>query len=551
MRGHALQLARFAAVSLFCFALGLAVLTSLHELAGVHYLVAYVASFVVTSTLGFLLNGWYTFRTQGRGGSGLVRYMTVNVGLLVLNGAMLRLLVEQFHVWYVTATVVLAMINTPVSFLAHRVVSYRLGLRPASPAHGIGYGRANAPVRDHTVRNLTRPQRMTQMPSAPEDNLRVMFDPQIFCHQRFGGVSRYFCSTVLEMQRMGGITPLIAAPFHFNEYLDRLPPSLVRGTRVRWFEGKTAIAYGLSVLPAKVAARRFKPDILHNTYYFPVTPPAGARGILTIYDMIHEKFPKYFGNNSLTARLKAASVARADHIICISESTRRDVLDAYDIAEERVSVTHLGFDPLNSLVTDETPADFRTRVLGSNTPYLLYVGSRATYKNFQGLLDAYASSAWLRANFFLLCFGGGRFTAAERLALSKAGIEERVRYLGGSDAALAACYSHAALFVCPSLYEGFGIPVLEAMSLDCPVACSNSSSLPEVAGEAARLFDPGDQDSIRTALEDVLNSPTAATALKERGRIRRTRFSWRNCAANTVSIYRHVCAERAPMRHRA
>jgi putative flippase GtrA len=133
MKGHALQLARFAAISLFCFALGLGVLTGLHELAGIHYLLAYVASFVVTSTLGFVLNGRYTFRAGGGGGSGLVRYMTVNVGLLVLNGAMLRLLVEQFHVWYVTATVVLAMINTPVSFLAHRVVSYRLGLRPASP----------------------------------------------------------------------------------------------------------------------------------------------------------------------------------------------------------------------------------------------------------------------------------------------------------------------------------------------------------------------------------------------------------------------------------
>jgi putative flippase GtrA len=134
MRGHALQLVCFIAVSLFCFALGLAVLTGLHELAGVHYLVAYVASFVVTSTLGFLLNGRYTFRAGGGGGSGLIRYMTVNVGLLVVNSALLRLLVEQFHVWYLTATLVLAMINTPVSFLAHRVVSYRLGLRPASPA---------------------------------------------------------------------------------------------------------------------------------------------------------------------------------------------------------------------------------------------------------------------------------------------------------------------------------------------------------------------------------------------------------------------------------
>ena len=132
MKRHALQLVRFCAVSLFCFALGLGVLTGLHELAGVHYLVAYVASFVVTSTLGYLLNGRYTFRAGNGDRSGLMRYMLVNVGLLVINGSALRLLVEHFHVWYLSATLLLAAINTPVSFLAHRVVSYRLGLRSAS-----------------------------------------------------------------------------------------------------------------------------------------------------------------------------------------------------------------------------------------------------------------------------------------------------------------------------------------------------------------------------------------------------------------------------------
>ncbi len=378
-----------------------------------------------------------------------------------------------------------------------------------------------------------------------DGTLRVVFDPQIFCHQRFGGVSRYVCSMALEMQRMAGVTPLIVAPFHFNEYLGQLPACLVRGRRVRWLEGRTALAYGASVLPGKIIARAFKPDVLHNTYYFPIKPPRGARRILTVYDMIHEKFPEYFAAGAFIKRMKAASVAAADHVICISESTRRDLLATYDIPEERVSVTHLAFDPLVSLLSGESPSAFKVRVLGADAPYLLYVGSRLSYKNFHGLLDAYATSASLRSNFFCVCFGGGDFTDAERAAISKAGVEGRVKYLGGSDAELAACYAHAALFVCPSLYEGFGIPVLEAMSLDCPVACSNSSSLPEVAGDAAKLFDPLDRDSIRDALEEVLGSPSATTALKERGRIRKQRFSWRICAENTVGIYRRV-AGRSP-----
>jgi glycosyltransferase involved in cell wall biosynthesis len=386
---------------------------------------------------------------------------------------------------------------------------------------------------------------LKQVPSKPKErpcgnDLRVMFDPQIFCHQRFGGISRYVCNIALEMQRMAGVTPQIVAPFHFNEYLDQLPRSLVHGKRVRWLEGLTALAYGLSVLPGKVAARNFKPDVLHNTYYFPIKPPSDARGILTVYDMIHEKYPKYFVASPFITRIKAASVTAADHVICISESTRRDLLATYDIPEERVSVTHLGFDPLGSLLSGESSSDFKVRVLGADAPYLLYVGSRVNYKNFGGLLDAYAASPSLRTNFSLLCFGGGAFTGAEQAAISKAGVEGRVRYLGGSDAVLAASYAHASLFVCPSFYEGFGIPVLEAMSLDCPVACSNSSSLPEVVGDAARLFDPADRDSIRGALESVLDSPSAAAALKERGRIRRQLFSWRSCAENTLDIYRRV-----------
>ena len=129
MIDHAAQLARFSAVSLFCFALGLGVLTALHEFAGLHYLVSYVAAFVVTSSLGYLLNGRYTFRARDGDRAGLLRYMLINVTLLVINGAALRVLVEHVHIWYVSATLLLAALNTPVSFLAHRLVSYRLGLR--------------------------------------------------------------------------------------------------------------------------------------------------------------------------------------------------------------------------------------------------------------------------------------------------------------------------------------------------------------------------------------------------------------------------------------
>jgi putative flippase GtrA len=136
MLHHALQLTRFAAVGLFCLVIGLGILTGLHELAGVHYLVAYGAAFVVTSTLGYILNGRFTFGTRSANGPGVLRYMSVNFMLLLVNGAGLRFLVEYFHLWYLGATLLLAAINTPVSFLAHRLISYRLGLRQAPASAG-------------------------------------------------------------------------------------------------------------------------------------------------------------------------------------------------------------------------------------------------------------------------------------------------------------------------------------------------------------------------------------------------------------------------------
>lgn len=210
------------------------------------------------------------------------------------------------------------------------------------------------------------------------------------------------------------------------------------------------------------------------------------------------------------------------------------------IPEDRVSVTYLGYDSLESLLTGESALEFRVRLFGADIPYVLYVGSREGYKNFSGLLRAFSMSPRLREQFQLLCFGGGALCDSELQQIARAGLTGRVRQIGGSDAVLASCYRHATLFVYPSLYEGFGIPPLEAMSLDCPVACSNTSSIPEVVGDAAACFDPSDPESLLATLEEVLNSGNLRDSLIERGRLRRECFSWRRCAQETLHIYEGV-----------
>lgn len=371
-------------------------------------------------------------------------------------------------------------------------------------------------------------------------SMRAHFDSQIFCSQTVGGISRYFASLAREMAALANVQPQICAPYHCNEYLAALPPHLVLGQHAANTRGPTLKYRAASLLATAVWQRRNPSDILHRTYFYPYCHlPGPAKNILTVYDMIHEKYPQNYARHDPIARWKQRAVMAADSIICISENTRKDLLEHYaTVHPDKVSVTHLGFDALGDLPNDRSAATFKTGALGVDMPYILFVGHRAGYKNFAGLLQAYSNSPWLHQNFALLSFGGGAFTPAEQTLVASCPAPGHIRQLGGSDAMLASCYRHAALFVYPSLYEGFGIPPLEAMSMDCPVACSNTSSIPEVVGDAAAYFDPASVDSIRTTLEQVLTTSAISADLVQRGQIRRTRYSWRKCAEQTVAIYR-------------
>src|SRR5258708_39029076 len=131
-----------------------------------------------------------------------------------------------------------------------------------------------------------------------------------------------------------------------------------------------------------------------NAFYFPAASVAGGRRMFAVDDMIHEKYPRAALANPLIARWKATCIRRADHVICVSENTRRDVLDIYGISADRVSVTHLGYDDLCSLLSAETAPQFKPPVLREGTPFLLYVGGRKGYQNFRALLRAYSESKW-------------------------------------------------------------------------------------------------------------------------------------------------------------
>lgn len=322
---------------------------------------------------------------------------------------------------------------------------------------------------------------------------------------------------------------------HYNGHLEHLPHALAWGWRVPRIPKTARPVFALSEYLAHQAIRRFQPDIVHHTYYSEnAFAPVGVCRVISVYDMVSERFPAEFGGSQFT-KTKKIAVSRADHVLCISESTRRDLIELFGVAAEQTSVVYLGYDDLVPAV------DAGTRSRNGSRPYLLYVGSRGGYKNFGALVRAFASSPYLKSVCSVICFGGGAFIPDEHALFQQLQLSDaHVRQVSGDDGVLASLYKEAAAFVYPSLYEGFGIPPLEAMSLGCPVICSNTSSIPEVVGDAGEYFDPADIESMRVAIEVVLQSNGRSKELVGKGHARRSLFSWQRCASETLDVYRSI-----------
>jgi len=366
--------------------------------------------------------------------------------------------------------------------------------------------------------------------------MRIAYDHQIFGWQDYGGISRYFYELAREMATTWRQQVKIIAPLYVNRYLDRAPAELqIFGTSSPYLPKSGRFYRFVNALVAEPLLRRFRPDIVHETYYANTgVAPRGAKVVLTVFDMIHERFKASISAFDPVSREKVRAVKRADHVICISEQTRRDLLELIDIDPGRTSVIHLGFS-----LTATAPA--QAHQIAVPRPFLLYVGKRGGYKNFDGLLRAYAASSALRAEFDLVCFGGGAVTGAERDLMQRLKLPtDRVRQVSGDDTLLEAHYRAAAAFVFPSLYEGFGLPPLEAMSFGCPVACSGASSIPEVVGDAAAIFDPYDVEAMRGTIERLVGDDDLRRSLVSRGRERVQVFSWTRCAHETLDVYRKV-----------
>lgn len=361
--------------------------------------------------------------------------------------------------------------------------------------------------------------------------IKVVYDYQAFWWQRYGGISRYFYEIATRLFNDASLDVRILAGLYVNEYLKHIDSGLVAGMHVP----KVRRMGTLLKIADKVFSRSWlkshPPQIVHETFYSKDSVvPKGVTTVLTVYDLIDEKFRP---NNSIV-EVKAAAIERADHLICISENTRADLLERFDIAPEKTSVIYLA----SSLDQVDGFSNFTVK---ANFPYILFVGERGGYKNFERLLRAYANSRNLVKDLKLICFGGNPLNTEEvDLAISLGIPEGNLVRVSGDDSVLVSYYQQASVLAYPSLYEGFGFPPLEALSLGCPVACSNTSSMPEVSGNAAEYFDPYEVDSITGVLEKIVYSQQRKDELISLGHERCKLFSWDKIAEKTSQLYQRL-----------
>jgi glycosyltransferase involved in cell wall biosynthesis len=303
---------------------------------------------------------------------------------------------------------------------------------------------------------------------------------------------------------------------------------------------KNPIVRICAVLPRLLA--QTKPDVFHAQYVLP--PFVKTKTVLAIHDLAHEHFPEFF-HPVEAFRMKTLvrwSAKRASHIMTISEFSAADIARRFDLPRERITVAHLAASP-DFYPRDKAQAqEYLARKYGLTFPFILYVGRIQARKNLPRLVEAYARLRKQGLDVKLVMVGKRDWQSGQLLEkIKELGLEDSVVFPGFVPFEdLPLFYNAAEVFVFPSFFEGFGLPVVESMASGVPTITSMGSSLEEVAGDGALLIDPHDTDSITDALGKVLGDSSLRQSLIIRGLKRSKEFTARNLAEKALAVYRSL-----------
>ena len=367
--------------------------------------------------------------------------------------------------------------------------------------------------------------------------IKVLYDFQTMFLQKYGGISRYFFElfTSFKEEHSEQIDIKLSLFYSCNYYF-----SVYKKCHK---SGPTTVASYLNNINTliNIYFNYFKGtpyDIIHPTYYYPnylKYVPAfikkKSKIVLTVYDLIIEMFYPEIEDLKKRGEL----ITTADSIIVISEQTKKDLLKIYSsIPEERIKVIYLG----NFM---KKPIEDCKIQFPSN--YILMVGNRAKYKNGEIVFEAFKKIKDRFKEIWLVCAGGGEFSNEEHNNLRKLGIEDYVIQMSLTDDMLYYAYKNAKCFVFPSLYEGFGLPILEAFFCECPVILSDASCFPEIANDSALLFSPENVDELAQKITILLTDDNIAKELVEKGKNRLKFFDVEKMISETLKVYQDICAK--------
>lgn len=365
--------------------------------------------------------------------------------------------------------------------------------------------------------------------------MKILYDHQAFTGNRYGGVARYFhdlMESLVEMQ----VDIELSIGFSNNEYLKsssiRKP---LQFKNIFGFRPTNILASRTNRLNSIYQLQKGDFDIFHPTFFhqYFLKPLGNKPFVLTYHDCIKERFKLNHLDNSSHAQ-KQELLNRASKVIAVSENTKKDLLEFYQIKPEKIAVVHHS----TNFINHKQPHNFQVK-----TPekYLLYVGARNDYKNFLGFIKDIAPTLLKYKDVHLLCAGGGNFNEEEQHLIASLNLQNQVIFQDfHSDNTIFGLYQKAIAFVYPSLYEGFGIPILEAFAAGCPVVLSNKSCFPEVADDAALYFNPDNAEDIADKLEQIINNSELRKSLINKGFTRQNFFSIEKKAKETLAVYQSI-----------
>lgn len=359
--------------------------------------------------------------------------------------------------------------------------------------------------------------------------MKILFDHQAFSLQKYGGISRFLAAMIYHLSND---TQTTVKPYfgytenvYVKEYgLQKNTFKIIRNLKSTLKERilKVALPHlnkiGIINLLIKQDFDLFIPTY-YDTYFIPYLKKKPF--VFIVYDMIHERYPEYYPNSHNLIQSKKRLALRADLIIAISHNTKNDLLAAYpEIQKDKIKVVYLShsFDILKPNKSD----------VGDK--YILFVGSRARYKNWTTFIRGCVEALQIDPVLRVVCIGGGALDNTEIELLSSLNIADRVVQLTADEPTLYTYYINAQLFVFPSLYEGFGIPIVESMYSGCPVLLGDHSSFREVAQEAAYYTDVNNSNEISKAIIDILSNKELRDSLISKGIKRAEAFSWKQSA---------------------